>query len=570
MLKKSIIATTMLAALAAGIGLTAQAQAVEGRGEYEVSIKANKDQITARAVARKAAERDAVRSALKLRLSLDVAEPKFEPALAELAKNLADNLKTTFRTEGDILTAMSLLTVDSAQLTDLARTLGLQDRNVMEAASVLFLIDEYWGIATSLQPGQPLVSEVEVFQDRSSFSDTSGKAAGSSFSDTSAKSSSAASYSGSLAASSKESSSVAGSQRTAVAGSSSSAMSGSDKRAVAVQDGMGGAAAGSRSTQLAASSRESFAGSSSSSMAAAQSSDKRIQASEQSSSARASDQKNVQASAFAVDQKNVQSQKDILSVKTKTVFPDVSNAKPSDAQSAMIAQRLAQVTKQFGLEYTPERDLRETGKGRMLISDIESQRRFDEYTVRAGKAPYNAKYVVYGTSVMSAEGMSAGGQTLCTGMLKLNSYNVDTGRGLVVGTLNKRAQGSSDQDCRSNLANALATELAQTVGGEATKQLQLVATQGQSYTVTLYSGTAISRRVGGPFEDALRNLAGNLREDKRTDSSRVYTVSAKGGDLARRLERLLDEMGEAMKSAEVQAKGNRVVVCLEGKCPAEF
>ena len=113
--------------------------------------------------------------------------------------------------------------------------------------------------------------------------------------------------------------------------------------------------------------------------------------------------------------------------------------------------------------------------------------------------------------------------------------------------------------------------LAQTVGNEATRQLQLVAAQGQAFTVTLYSGAAISRRVGGPFEDALRSLAaGSMREDKRTDSSRVYTVAVKGGDFSRRVEKLLDEMGDTMKSAEVQSRGNRLVVCLEGKCPIEY
>ena len=54
-----------------------------------------------------------------------------------------------------------------------------------------------------------------------------------------------------------------------------------------------------------------------------------------------------------------QNQKDVVTFKSKTVFPDVSNAKPSDTQSALITQRLAQVMKQYGLEYTPERDIRE-------------------------------------------------------------------------------------------------------------------------------------------------------------------------------------------------------------------
>jgi hypothetical protein len=357
-----------------------------------------------------------------------------------------------------------------------------------------------------------------------------------------------------------------------VAANRSASVAGTDSRALAAQDGVGGSVAAAGSTSIAGSQRESFAGSSSSNVAASRSSDTRVVASERSASASASDRKNVQSESFATDQKNIQKQNDVVSIKTKSVFPDVNNAKPSDGASALIPQRLAEITGRFGLQYTPERDLRETGKGRMLISDIETQSRWEEYTAKASKNPYNAKFVVYGQSVMSAEGRSSSGQTVCSGLLKLESFSVATGRGLVAGTINKRAQGSSDQDCRSNLATALATELAQTVGNAATRQLQLIAAQGQSYTVTLFSANAISRRLGGPFEDALRAMAGNtkMREDERTDATRVYSVSYKGGDFNRRLERVLDELGEAMRSAETAFRGNRVVICLEGKCPSQY
>ena len=571
MFKKNFIAA---AALATGLVAGAPeilAQDNATTGSAEVSLKAHKDQMAARLVARKAAERDAIRSALRLRLRVDAVHPKFEEAIAELVKNLADNMQTTFRTEGDVVTASTRLTVDSAQLTDLARSLGLQNSGLMEASAILFMVDEYWGIATNLDPSKPVVSETEYHHDKSSFSDTSAKASGASFSDTSAKSSSANSYSGSMAASAKESASGSYNQKASASGSSSLSFSGRDQRAVAVQDGYGGAGAAARNTQVAATQRDSFSGSSSSSGSASRSSDVRVAAAVSESSAQASDRKNVQSNAFSGEQKNVQRQNDVVTVRTKTVFPDVSNAKPSDAQSALVSARLAQVMSQYGLRYTPERDLRETGKGRMLIADIEQQRRFSEYTSRAGKNPYNAKYVVFGTAVMSAEGRSGSGATLCSGSLKIESFNVDTGRGLVTGTLNKRAQGSSDQDCRSNLSTALATELAETVGNAATREIQLVASQGQAYTVTLFSESAISRRLGGPFEDALRGLAGgDVREDKRTESTRVYTVAAKGNDFNRRLERMLDDLGEAMSKAEIKTAGNRVVVCLEGRCPSDF
>ncbi|MFD0668243.1 hypothetical protein ACT80S_11035 [Ramlibacter sp. MAHUQ-53] len=560
----------MAAAAACASSVVAWAEAINQVGQAEVSIKSHKDPIAARAAARRQAEYDAIRAALKLRLNVEAKGPKADEAIGELVKNFGPNLKTTYVTEGDILTARTTLSVDSAELTDLSRSLGLQNANVMEAASIVFLIDEYWGIATNLDPSKPIVSEVEFFQDKSSSSDTSSRSSGASFSDTSSKSSSASSYQGSMAASSRESSSYAANRQASVAGSQSSSFAGSDRRAAAVQDGYGGSAAAARDTQVAGAQRSAYAGSSQSSVAAAASSDTRVASSVNASSASASDRKNVQSGSFAQQQNNIVNQKDVTSFKSKTVFPDLNNAKPADAASALIAQRLAQVTRQYGLEYTPERDLRETGKGKMLISDIETQGKFEMYAQKAAKNPFNAKYVVFGSSVMNAEGKSASGRTLCSGMLKLDSFNVNTGRGLVVGTLVKRADGSSDQDCRSNLASALATELAQTVGNAATRELQRLAQMGQSYTVTLFSSERITRGIGGGFEDALRELVGELREDRRTESTRVYTMSSKGGDLARRIERMLDKLGAEMKNAEVQTKGNRVVVCVEGRCPADY
>lgn len=588
--KKSLLTAALISTLGLSTISVANAQSVQATGRAEVDVKKFKDLVSARAAARKIAEREAIKSALKLKLNIDASSPQAEAALNDFVTNLTDSLKATFRTEGDVLTATAVLIVESAELTDMARSLGLQDKNVMEASSILFIIDEYWGIATHLDPLKPLVSETEVFQDKSSFSDTSAKSSGSSFSDTSAKGSASASNASSLAASSKESSalaasskqssSLASSDKASISASGSSSYKGSDSAAVAV-NGQNGSLAAARDTQVSGSQKQSVSGSSSSSLAASSNSDNRLAASsssdnrlatsQQSASASSFDKKNVNSQSASSDVKNIQQKTDVTIVKTKTVFPEVNNAKPSDAQSALISQRLAQVTKQYGLEYTPERDLRETGKGKMLIADIETQRRWDEYTAKAGKNPYNAKFVVYGTSVMNAEGKTASGQTLCTGMLKLESFSVDTGRGLVAGTLNKGAQGTSDQDCRSNLSTALATELAQTVGNAATRQLQMIAAQGQSYTVTLFSSTSISRRVGGPFEDALRAMAsGNIREDKRTDAARVYTVSYKGGDFGRRIEKVLDDLGEVMKAGEVASRGNRFVVCIEGKCPAEY
>lgn len=587
-MKKSLSKTLVSLGCVSLFVSTASAQPITQSAKAEVSIKANKDLVTARVIARKQAEIEAITFALKQKLNVDVSSAKAQSAVQELVKSLSSNLKTTYSTEGDLLSAVTTLSIEGSELTDLSRSLGLQRGNAMSAARVLFMIDEYYGIATNLDPSKPLVSEVEFFADRSS------NASGSSFSDTSSKSAQSESLKGSIQSSNRESSSVATRDRAAVAAQSSSSVAGRDRVAVAGQSesavaardrgaiagqGTYGAVAGSRDTSVAAAERNQFAGSRDTSVAASQrsqmaasrdssfaaasSSDSRLNASVNSASASSSDNKNVQASSFSRDQK------DVVSFKSKTVFPDVNNAKPD--QATFIRDRLAQVTSQYGIEFTDERDIRQTGKGKMLISDIETQAKWQLYTDLAAKSPYNAKYVVYGKAAMNAEGKSASGRTICSGQLQLTSFNVDTNTGLIAGTVVKRAEGSTDQDCRSSLSQALATELAQTVGNAATRELQRVATLGQAYTLTLFSGAGINRRLGGRFEDQLRGLGSEVQEQNSPDGSRrSYLVQWKGGDIKRQLEKLLDSMGPEMDKAEVQSRGTRVIVCVEGRCPADY
>jgi hypothetical protein len=252
----------------------------------------------------------------------------------------------------------------------------------------------------------------------------------------------------------------------------------------------------------------------------------------------------------------------------------VGTAKPAGEAGALITQRIEQVIKQYGLAYTPERDIRRDQSGNKLtIIDIEKKRMMDQYTERASKQPYSAKYIVYGTSVMSTEGKTASGDVTCSGLLKLSSFNVDSGDGLASATLGKRAQGSSDQDCRTNLATALATELAKTVGNVAARELQLAATQGQSFYVTLYSNQKVAAPVRRSFTKKLESMVERYEEDNVTENSRTFVVQAKTGfrsKLEEFVEDLAEEHKEAMKGVVMKAKGNRVVVCLEGSCPKDF
>ncbi len=528
----------------------ANAETINAVGKTEISIQSSGDLVGARKLARDSAERDAVLSALKLRMNIDTSSPATQTALGDLAKQLSDNLKTSFVTEGDILTAKTTLSVDSAQLFDLARSIkGLVSTSAAASAKILFLIDEYFGIATNLEPGQPTYTEITYSHDKSKASSSS------------ASSSNSASSKESMAVSAKEKSAYAASSSSSVSAKESAAVSGKERSAIAASDSSGSAAA-SRDSSLSASRSASVNASQKSAVAASSESSFQAAAASESSSSKAS------ASASA------SSQKDVVNYSFKQKFPDVNNAKPADDSAALIAQRLEQVIKPYGLLYTPERDFRvdKTGK-KLLISDIEKQRLFGAYTDKAGKQPFSAKYVVYGSSVMSAEGKTPSGDVTCSGMLKLSSFNVDSGDGLISGTLGKRAQGSSDQDCRTNLATALATELAQTVGNMAAKELQLAATQGQNFYVMLYSNKRVPSGVRRSLTKQLETMAEKYEEDNVTDTSRSFIVQAKTG-FRSKLEDFLDDMIEdnkdAMKGAKMQAKGNRIVICIEGTCPKDF
>jgi hypothetical protein len=523
-------------------------QTLNAVGTTEISIKANGDLVNARRLARASSERDAILSALRLRMSVDANNPAIQTALIDLAKQSSDNLKTTFITEGDILSAKTTLSIDGGQFYDLARSIkGLVSASSMASSKIVFLIDEYYGVATNLDPKQPLESEIIYSHDKSK---SSSSAASSSF---------AASSKDSAAVSSREKSSIAASESVNISARDRASVAGSERVGVSVSDSSGSGAA-SRNTNIAASRDSSLDAQRRSAVAA--SSDRSFAGASSSERAVASASSSASAS----------SQKDIVNYSIKTKFPDTSNAKPSDGASALITARLEQIIKPFGLVYTPERDMRiDKGGKKLLLSDIEKQRKYDEFTSKAAKQPYSAKYVVFGTSVMSAEGKTPSGDVTCSGMLKLQSFSVDSGESLVSGTLNKRAQGSSDQDCRSNLATALATELASTIGNSAAREIQLAASQGTSFYVTLFSSKRIAPNIRREFTKKLE-LMGDTKEENASDNSRAWVIQA-AGNFRTKIEDLKDDLASDFpeaKNAKMIAKGNRVVVCLEGQCPKDF
>lgn len=576
-IKQPIIQFLICAALATST--QTHAQIVDVKGEAEASIKANGgDLIAARRVVREAAERDAITSVLKLRLSVNPADPKMVEAGNEIRKQLVDNLKTTFRTEGDVISARATLNVDSQRVFALAQQLGVGNTSAMAAAKVLFVIDEYFGVGTKLDPSQPLSTEIAYSHDKSSNFDASVKAGSSE----SSSSRSASASKENVAAASKSSSAMAASRDTRVAGSDQQAyaardqqaFAGRDSRAVAINDGRGGSGAaardtqvaGARDTQVAASRDTRFAGSDRQAVAASASN----QSAYARNTERASSKSASSASSSYVDQTNKGEQKDIVNFTMKQTFPDIGNAKPED--SSMIVARLEQTVKPYGLALVSERDFRVEGGRRLLISEIEKLQKFDAYMEKAGKGNFSARYIVYGTAKTHIEGRSPTGGVICSGSLILQSTNVQTGDSLVSGTIAKRAEGSIDTNCRDNLAEAMATTLAKIVGEEATQDLQRTARQGQSYSVTLYSRLDIPARLRRDFQRGMEKLAvspDEIQEGNSGDGARQWTVTAKG-QFKDKLEELaldISDNYEEAKKLSFESRGTKIYVCIEGKCP---
>ncbi|HEU4851299.1 MAG TPA: hypothetical protein VFT37_03985 [Telluria sp.] len=579
-MKKTLLVSALLAL---GFAAPVHAETLSANGITELSIKANGDLVNARRIARERAEKGAVANILKIRLNADVNNPKVKAAVDEMRVQLADNLRTSYSAEGDMLTAKTVLQVDSAQFQDLARSYELTSKLAGDAAKVLFLIDEYYGIGTRLDPQAPLTTEIEYSHDKSSLSDHSSSSSGAQ----SASSSSASAAKGSFAAASSDKSAYAANSSSAVAARDRQAFAGSDKQSfngsasgsAAYQDGSGSLAAsrsvqasGDRDTRVAGSRDAQFAASQKSSAAGSSSSQAAVAANY--SSAKAA--KSSSSSSFANNQNHVERQNDVVNLKVKQSFPGIDNAKPADESSALISQKLQQVVKEFGLSSTEERDFRVEGGRRLTINEIRKLQKFDSYLGKAAQGKYKAKYLVYGEAVMQSEGQTQDGQVACSGQLKLSSSDVDTGESLVAGAIGKSAVGTSDQNCRTNLADALARSLADTVGTGAQKELQRAAASGRTYTLALYSALKVPGKLRREFSRRVQELEGVVEfgdDNNASEEMRRWTVVAKG-NFADNVENLIDEIIEAdnsaYKDARFEKRGNNMVFCIEGKCPAEF
>jgi hypothetical protein len=525
------------------------AEVISAKGDAEVIVKEYKgDVIAAKRVARKVSEADAVVAAIKLKLNIDPNNAKSKAAVADMVSQLTDSLKTTFNLEGDVLTAKTTLEVESSQIMSLAKSLGIGSQAAVASSSVLFIIDEYSGISTASETGQPIETEMEYFADKSSFSDKSAKASGSDSSSdsSSASSKSASAYSSKSASAVKASDAVAVKSKDSASVSSKERATGSASDSVALKDRTGSAAAtskrsGSASSDYNAKADSEFSGAASSKYSAASASKKAGATSEQSASASAS----ASASDYSSDVKDVQEQKDITSIKIKSKFPDVNNAKPSVGSNELIAPRLAEIARKFGIEVTPEQDFRVEGGNKLLIRDIERLNKFAFYKQKASKGPFKVNYLVYGTAVLNLEGKTPSGMVKCEGNLKVESTSIDSGRSLFSSTLTKSATGSSDQNCNANLSNALATELAEKISTSTLQQIQLTATQGSSFDLNLYSVLKVPFKVKKGFTDELKKICDEFAEGNSTETTKSFILQSKS-DIKDKVEELMEGFREQL------------------------
>jgi hypothetical protein len=589
-MSKLLKALFLAASLMVVVPLNA-AEVISANGKAEISIKANKgDATAARRIARNASEVDAVVRAIKVRLNINPNDPKSKAAIDDMVTQLSDNLKTSYNLEGDVITAKTSLQVESSQIFDLAKSLGLGSKNAVNEAKVLFIIDEYSGIATSLEAGQATETEVEYYADKSSFSDKSAKASGSdasseSSSDSSksasaysSKSASAVNASDSVAVKSKEASSLSTKDR--VSASAKDRASGSASDSVAYKDGSGSAAAASKRSGAASSDRNykassdvnakqssEFSGAASSKISAASASQKAGAASAQSASASASSS----SSNYSSDVKDVQEQKDITSIKVKSKFPDVNNAKPAEGSDGLISARLEKIAQKFGLKTVPELDFRFEGGRKLLINDIEKLSKVSYYKQKASKGDFKVNYLVFGTAVLNIEKKSPSGNSVCSGKLKVQSSNIDTGGSLFSDTIVATATGISDQVCKDNLSESMATNLAESISTSAVREIQLTATQGSSFDLTLYSVLKVPFKVKKGFTEQLKKLSDEFTEGNSSETSKTFMLQSKG-NIKDQVEELMESLREQlpeMKDARMEVKGNRIIVCIEGKCPTE-
>lgn len=556
-----IAAACMLAAAMALPAVSVQAQQVTATSKASIQLEKGAKPAAAKRQLKQQLELGAIRNALTAAFAVKYT-PDVEAKLPQLAELLTNSIEVRVDpADGDVVSGSASLSVDAAQLKQYLTNLGIGAGDVAAAAAkILVSIDEFVGVATTMDSTKPVETEFSYSHDKSSFSDRSAKASG-------AEASAAAS-----SRSTKEAYAASGSDKRSYSSSSSSSFAGSDSQAAAASrsgsfnaSGTGGSASASdsavynasRSTSVASSSRAAAAGASDTKVAAA------------SSSERASASRSSQSSSFAMAQTDVQRQNDVVNVSVRTRMPEFNNAKPLAAGDRVLASRLSGEFQTNGLRLVAENDLRAEG-GRILpVYEITNNGRIDQFVEAIRRKGLEADVWATGQASYTIVG-TTGGQTQCNGSLAVQGRFIESNTVFFEDSLRAEARGNGDQDCRANLGIALATSLARVLGPRANQELNARSSRGGVYTLYLYSASTLKRGDRRAFTEALEGIAGLQMSEPALKENYMAVSVQYPGKLKASIDKVLDKM--PWDNSAVLDKANKICVGIEGAgaCPAEF
>lgn len=508
--------------------------------------------------------------------------PEVQSKFPKLVDTLGDAIRISMDPpDGEVLSGTATIKVSTAKLNEILNNLDIGSGGAAQKAKVVVSIDERMGLATANDASKPVEVERAYSHDKSTFSDTSGKASGSESASASSASKNDVNYSASssVAVAGKQSSATAASQNTAVAGRQDTAVAGRKDTAVAYQ-GAGGSAAGAQSTQFAGAQSTQYAGSQSTKVASAQSSQYAGSASSQKAFSDKSTESSASSSSssFNKEQNNVQQRTDKVNYTEKTKMASFDNAKATDNDGLVVA-RLGGEFQRNGLELVLENDLRAEG-GRILpVAEIIRNGRFKQFIDLIKTKDINADVWATGTAQYNIVGTDATG-TKCNGTLDIQARFLGDNSQFFGDALRATASGEGDQDCRANLALSLASSLASKLGTAANKKLNSMAKASAtaaankvlSYKLVLYTKGELTRKDRSTFTQMLKTLDGlqTIGDSESNDFSMTVEVTYPRA-LKNDIENLLEKLPWD-KADVVGPKNNKICIGIEGKssCPNEF
>ena len=548
----------LLIAFSSLSSLPVSAQQINATAREERSVDKGANQGAVRREVKAAVENKAIIAALRMFNIQDTPDVKSKvPRLTEMFFNRI--VVKWEPSDGSVISASATITLDSAEFRKILANEGIgAGDGAVSGAKILVSIDEFLGMATVNQRGAAEEKTITYSHDKSTFSDTSGKASGStSASSASYEKNDVAAYSkDSVAVSGKQSSAYAGRQDTAVAGRSSSA---------AAAQGYGGSAAAASSSQYAGAQSTQVAGAQSSQYAGAASSqrgysDKSVSANSSSNSA-----------SFNVEQNNVQQRNDKVSYTETVKMPSFANAKPLTGNEALLTARIEAEFQKYGLTVVGERDLRSEGGRKLPVFEIINNGRFDQFVDKIRDKNLQADVWAYGTANYTLDNLG-GGAVRCNGTLDVQGVFLTNNDKLASDAIKVDARGSNDQDCRETLALAMATKLAQTLGQSAIEKLNSKSARGGVIDLFIYSRESLGLLKNRALLNALeKNGVKRVSEVSSKDGYVSVKVQVSDGTL---IDKLADVAGSIdwLSRADVRDRGNQVCLGVGGPsdCPATF